>query len=107
MPGQEPSPCRPSQAHSVAAPARAPETDNRLTLERAATGLACRVTAVRAARGAPDWERWLTEIGFLPGESVRVTARGLWRDGPLVVRIGDSTFALRRAEAACVEVEPL
>jgi ferrous iron transport protein A len=107
MPGQEPSPYRLGQAPLVAAPARAPGTDDPLTLERAATGLACRVTAVRAARGALDWERWLAEIGFLPGESVKVSARGLWRDGPLVVRIGDSTFALRRAEAACVEVEPL
>ena len=31
-------------------------------------------------------------------------ARALPGGDPLVVRVGQSTFALRRAEAACVEV---
>jgi ferrous iron transport protein A len=53
-----------------------------------------------------DWEIWLAEIGFLPGERVRVIARGAPGGDPLVVRIGDSTFALRKAEAACVQVVP-
>ncbi len=53
-----------------------------------------------------DWAIWLAEIGFLPGEQVRVIARGAPGGDPLVVRIGDSTFALRRAEAACVQVVP-
>lgn len=53
-----------------------------------------------------DWAIWLAEIGFLPGESVRVIARGAPGGDPLVVRIGDSTFALRKAEAACVQVMP-
>ena len=52
-----------------------------------------------------DWASWLAEIGFLPGESVRVIARGAVGGDPLVVRIGDSTFALRKAEAACVQVQ--
>ena len=34
-------------------------------------------------------------------------ARGLPGGDPLVVRIGQSTFALRRAEAACVQVTSL
>ncbi len=33
-------------------------------------------------------------------------ARGAPGGDPLVVRIGDSTFALRKAEAACVRVVP-
>ena len=41
-----------------------------------------------------------------PGERVTVPARSAWGGDPLVVRIGQSTFALRRAEAACVHVEP-
>jgi ferrous iron transport protein A len=53
-----------------------------------------------------DWAIWLAEIGFLPGEPVSVIARGAPGGDPLVVRIGDSTFALRRAEAACVQVVP-
>jgi len=48
----------------------------------------------------------LGDIGLLPGERVRITARGAF-GGPLAVRIGSSTFALRREEAACVRVRPL
>ena len=43
----------------------------------------------------------------LPGEQVTVTARSLWGGDPMVVRVGQSTFALRRAEAACVRVESM
>lgn len=52
-----------------------------------------------------DWRAWLEEIGFLPGEEGKLVARGMPGGDPLVVRIGLSTFALRRAEAACVMVE--
>lgn len=76
-------------------------------LDQAATGQACRVVAVQAPEGMPDWGRWLAEIGFLPGESVMVTTRSVWGGDPLVVRVGQSSFALRRAEAACVEVRAL
>jgi ferrous iron transport protein A len=62
------------------------------------------IAAVRAPAGAPEWARWLEEIGFLPGEAVTVVARARPGGDPLVVRIGVSTFALRQAEAACVEV---
>ncbi|HEX5162539.1 MAG TPA: FeoA family protein [Steroidobacteraceae bacterium] len=63
------------------------------------------VVALAAPAGAPEWAQWLTEIGFLPGEPVVVLARGRPGGDPLVVRIGDSTFALRRAEALCIQVE--
>jgi ferrous iron transport protein A len=76
-------------------------------LDAMATGHGCRVVAVTAPADQPDWSRWLGEIGFLPGERVSVMARSAWGGDPLVVRIGPSTFALRRAEAACVHVEPL
>jgi ferrous iron transport protein A len=46
----------------------------------------------------------LEELGFLPGEHVAVLARGAPGREPLAVRIGHSTFALRRSEAACVRV---
>lgn len=46
----------------------------------------------------------LLEIGFLPGESVRVIAHGQPGHDPLAVRIGHTTFALRRHEAALVQV---
>ena len=60
------------------------------------------VERVVAPQHAPDWALRLAEIGFVPGEPVRVTARGRPGCDPLAVRVGGSTFALRRAEAACV-----
>ncbi len=49
----------------------------------------------------------LLEIGFLPGEPVRVIAHGFPGLDPLAVRIGNTTFALRRHEAALVQVRLL
>jgi Fe2+ transport system protein FeoA len=46
----------------------------------------------------------LLEVGFLPGERVRLTACGLPGRDPLAVRVGQSTFALRRHEAALIQV---
>ena len=62
------------------------------------------VADVRAA--APmlaDLPARLRELGFLDGEEVTVLATGL-SGGPLAVRVGESTFALRRREAECVTV---
>lgn len=73
-------------------------------LADAAIGDALIVDAVTAPAHAPEWASWLEEIGFLPGEAVRVMARGVPGADPLVIRIGQSTFALRRAEAQCVAV---
>ena len=46
----------------------------------------------------------LLEIGFLPGERVRVIARGFPGSDPMAVRVGHTTFALRRHEAALIWV---
>lgn len=46
----------------------------------------------------------LAELGFLPGEQVRVMAYGPMGREPLAVRVGTATFALRRHEAACIKV---
>lgn len=73
-------------------------------LAEAAIGQALVVQQVSSPSDAPEWGQWLEEIGFLPGEAVKVMARGLPGADPLVVRIGQSTFALRRAEAQCVAV---
>ena len=46
----------------------------------------------------------LRDLGFVPGARCEVIAR-MWPGGdPMAVRIGGSTFALRRAEAAAVRV---
>jgi ferrous iron transport protein A len=47
----------------------------------------------------------LIEIGFLPGEAVRVVAHGHPGREPIAVRLGHTTFALRRHEAGFIHVE--
>ena len=74
------------------------------TLDLASIGQALTVQHVQTSPIAPEWARWLEEIGFIAGERVMLMARGLPGGDPLVVRIGQSTFALRQAEAACVQV---
>jgi ferrous iron transport protein A len=72
------------------------------------TGAKARVVSVVPAEGAAALElgRRLAELGFLPGEAVRVVARGLLAREPIAVRIGTGTFALRLFEAACIRVCP-
>ena len=41
----------------------------------------------------------LLELGFVEGESLRVIAHGFPGGEPIAVRIGNTTFALRRFEA--------
>jgi ferrous iron transport protein A len=74
------------------------------TLDLASIGDALTVQQVEAPLAAPEWARWLEEIGFIAGEQVMLMARALPGGDPMVVRIGQSTFALRRAEAACIGV---
>lgn len=77
------------------------------TLDRVPLHAPHEVALVDAPAHAPDWAERLGDIGFLPGEQVIVTARGAIGGDPLVVRVGLSSFALRLAEAACVQVRPL
>lgn len=49
----------------------------------------------------------LLEIGFLPGERVHIVARAFPGGDPLAVRIGRTTFALRKNEAALVRISTL
>ena len=70
-------------------------------------GTLARVVSVSAAdAAAPELGRRLAELGFLPGEAVRIVARGLMARAPIAVRIGTGTFALRLFEAACIRVCP-
>jgi len=64
--------------------------------------------ASHAGAGAGDGidvSRRLMELGFVPGERIRMLKRGL-PGGPLAVKVGQSTFALRRFEAALVSIQP-
>lgn len=72
------------------------------------TGDEATVVALEAPRQPHDRDVLLrlAEIGFLPGERLRVIARGLPGGEPIAVRLGHATFALRRFEAALVSVQP-
>jgi ferrous iron transport protein A len=48
--------------------------------------------------------RRLDELGFVPGEIVRVIGRGPVGREPVAVQVGHTRFALRRLEAQRVEV---
>jgi len=91
------------QPHVPAAPA---PTDIQLT--ELSIGTRARVVSVAPADAATPVElgRRLAELGFLPGEAVRIVARGLMARAPIAVRIGTGTFALRLFEAACIRVCP-
>ncbi len=54
---------------------------------------------------AVDVSRRLMELGFVPGEQIRMLKRMAGGD-PLAVRVGQSTFALRRFEAALISIKP-
>ncbi len=65
-----------------------------------------RVRQIKPSAAAPERASQLEEIGFLPGEWVSVLAHGFPGGDPLVVRVGMSTFALRKDEAVCIELAP-
>jgi len=73
-----------------------------------APGTTARVVSISSADAAAPIEmgRRLAELGFLPGEAVRIVARGLLARAPIAVRVGTGTFALRLFEAACIRVRP-
>ena len=89
----------------ISAPA---PTSNDLRLTDLGIGTRARVVSVAAPDAATPVElgRRLAELGFLPGEAVRIVAKGLMARAPIAVRIGTGTFALRLFEAACVRVCP-
>lgn len=62
------------------------------------------VDRVERVDGADLVSSRLEDLGFVPGETVRVVALGPIGADPLVVRLGFTRFALRRAEAARVRV---
>lgn len=66
-----------------------------------------RVLSVADHRAGDVIARRLRELGFVPGELVRVVAQGPLGGDPLLVQVGFTRFALRRAEAERVQVEPL
>jgi ferrous iron transport protein A len=52
-------------------------------------------------------ERRLLELGFISGEQFEILAEAWPGRDPFVVRVGNTTLALRRREAESVWVDPL
>lgn len=79
-----------------------------MNLEEILPGVRARVSKIAAPGDQyEDIRGQLEDIGFLPGERVEVLRKGLLGQGPILIRVGSSTFALRDSEARLVEVEIL
>lgn len=83
-----------------------------LTLDALKVGEYATVVHVAAGDAADDGAneganlaRRLMELGFVPGEKVRLLKRGMPGGEPLAIKVGNSTFALRRFEAALISIE--
>ncbi len=63
------------------------------------------VSRVEDAQPNDPIARRLRELGFVAGEQVQIVARGPLGGEPLLVQVGYTRFALRRAEAARIQVE--
>ena len=80
-----------------------------ITLDALQVGASATVTHVSPGDGADDGahlSRRLMELGFVPGEKIRMLKRGMPGGEPLAIKVGNSTFALRRFEAALVSIQP-
>lgn len=82
---------------------------NGTTLDQLRVGDSALVTVVTHDEKAEneaafDLVRRLKELGFVTGEAVKILHRGYFGGEPLAVRVGQSTFALRRFEAALIGV---
>ncbi len=76
------------------------------TLAAGQSGLVIHLAPGDAAGAGVDVSRRLMELGFVPGEVVRVLKRGVPGGDPIAIKVGQSTFALRRFEAALISVKP-
>jgi len=74
-------------------------------LDQASLDTLFRVKGVLASETSPEVRGQLEDIGFLTGEQVTVLRKGLFGKGPILVRVGSSTFALRENEAKLIELE--
>jgi ferrous iron transport protein A len=72
-------------------------------LPRGARGVVHSVGGATLAEDT-DLVRRLVEIGFIAGEEIQVVAHGMPGREPVAVRLGGTTFALRRFEAEYVRL---
>jgi ferrous iron transport protein A len=76
------------------------------TLAEGSSGTVVHVAPMLLGDGV-DLARRLMELGFIPGERIRMLKRGMPGGDPLAVKVGNSTFALRRFEAALISIQAL
>jgi ferrous iron transport protein A len=64
------------------------------------------VTGMADSEGAEQTalKRRLLELGFAAGETIRIVAESFPQRDPIAVRLGNTTFALRRHEASMIRV---
>lgn len=74
-----------------------------LALRNLPKGQTAEVVGIDRVTAADALADRLHELGFFEGERVRVLNRGI-AGGPLAVRVGSSTFALRQVEAERIQV---
>jgi len=75
-------------------------------LLRGEVGTVVSVGGENADEPASHLFRRLAELGFIPGETVKVLRRSFSGE-PIAVRVGNSTFALRKYEADQILVDPI
>ena len=76
-----------------------------LTLESLAKGTVAYISGIALqASHTPDLERRLLEMGFTEGSRVEILHEGFPRRDPLAVRVDDMLIALRRQEAAALQL---
>jgi ferrous iron transport protein A len=76
-----------------------------MTLLALARHQSARVVQVTDAQPHDPVARRLRELGFVPGETVSLVATGPVGADPVLIQVGYTRFALRRAEAERVQVE--
>jgi ferrous iron transport protein A len=85
----------------------APSLINLDTLAAGKSGTVVHVAPTNGDGGeGADLARRLMELGFVPGEKIRMLKRGMPGGEPLAIKVGNATFALRRYEAALVAIQP-
>jgi ferrous iron transport protein A len=47
----------------------------------------------------------LETLGFVPGTEVQVITKGIFGGDPILIQVGFTRFALRKSEAAKIEIE--
>ncbi len=67
-------------------------------------GVIARVSAFEGALPAAELERRLLELGFVEGATIEVLQEGLFGRDPIAVRLDDMRVAIRRREAAAIQI---